>query len=269
MNGAVVEVTAKSSAFLPVQESCIYRVKHVAEAGIFPGFHGKFIIIGQSEADDSLVLSLRPIQYQLAWERCRQLQAEDVVVKGKITGGNEGGVLVIVERLHGFIPFSQILSKSSVKELLGKELPLKFLEVDEEQSRLVLSNCMAVTGSQAQFGIGSVVTGTVQRLKPYGALVDVGGVTGLLHISQISHNLVPDVSTVLQPGDILKVMILSHDSQNGRVSLSTKKLEPTPGDMIHNPKLVFEKADEMGQVFQQRIAQAEEMTRADMLRVQR
>jgi len=62
------------------------------------------------------------------------------------------------------------------------------------------------------------------------------------------------------------VMILSHDRERGRVSLSTKKLEPTPDDMIHSPKLVFEKADEMAQIFRQRIAQAEAMACVDMLR---
>ena len=70
---------------------------------------------------------------------------------------------------------------SNVEELLDKELPLKFVEVDEEQSRLVLSNRKAVAGNQAQLGIGSVVTGSVQSLKPYGAFIDIGGINGLLH----------------------------------------------------------------------------------------
>lgn len=83
-NGALVDITAKSSAFLTVQESCIHRIKHVQEAGIVPGLRQEFVIIGENEADDSLYLSLRVIQYELAWERCKQLQAEDVVVKGKV-----------------------------------------------------------------------------------------------------------------------------------------------------------------------------------------
>lgn len=83
-NGALVDITAKSSAYLPVQEACIHRIKHVAEAGIFPGLREEFVIIGENDADDSLILSLRMIQYELSWERCRQLQAEDVVVKGKV-----------------------------------------------------------------------------------------------------------------------------------------------------------------------------------------
>ncbi|KAJ1403044.1 S1 domain [Sesbania bispinosa] len=267
-NGALVDITAKSSAYLPLQEACIHRVKNVEEAGIVPGMRGEFLVIGENEADDSLILSLRSIQYDLAWERCRQLQAEDVVVKGKVVGANKGGVVAEVEGLRGFVPFSQISMKVTGEELLEKELPLKFVEVDEEQSRLVLSNRKAMADSQAQLGIGSVVTGSVQSLKPYGAFIDIGGINGLLHVSQISHDRVTDIATVLQPGDMLKVMILSHDRERGRVSLSTKKLEPTPGDMIRNPKLVFEKAEEMAQTFRQRIAQAEAMARADMLRFQ-
>ncbi|KAK9136630.1 hypothetical protein Sjap_007224 [Stephania japonica] len=299
-SGAVVDIPAKSSAFLPVQDACIHKIKHVEEAGIVPGFQEEFVIIGENEADDSLILSLRSIQFDLAWERCRQLQAEDVVVKGKIAvdddlvrvnilrilpsavynvtvtnpkrmqviGGNKGGVVAVVEGLRGFVPFSQISTKTNAEELLDRELPLKFVEVDEEQSRLVLSNRKAMADSQAQLGIGSVVTGTVQSLKPYGAFIDIGGINGLLHVSQISHDRVTDIATVLQPGDTLKVMILSHDRERGRVSLSTKKLEPTPGDMIRNPALVYEKAEEMAQTFRQRIAQAEAMARADMLRFQ-
>ncbi|XP_050220500.1 30S ribosomal protein S1, chloroplastic [Mercurialis annua] len=268
-NGASVDITAKSSAFLPVQEACIHKIKHVEEVGIVPGMIEEFVIIGENESDDSLILSLRTIQFDLSWERCRQLQAEDVIVKGKVIGANKGGVVALLEGgLRGFVPFSQISSKTTAEELLEKELPLKFVDVDEEQSRLVLSNRKAMADSQAQLGIGSVVIGTVQSLKPYGAFIDIGGINGLLHVSQISHDRVSDIATVLQPGDTLKVMILSHDRERGRVSLSTKKLEPTPGDMIRNPKLVFEKAEEMAQTFRQRIAQAEAMARADMLRFQ-
>lgn len=80
------------------------------------------------------------------------------------------------------------------------------MEVDEEESRLVLSNRKAMADSQAQLGIGSVVVGTVQSLKPYGAFIDIGGMNGLLHVSQISHDRVADIATVLQPGDTLKVL---------------------------------------------------------------
>ncbi|KAG0501647.1 hypothetical protein HPP92_001719 [Vanilla planifolia] len=267
-NGADVEIPAKSSAYIPLEEAAIYKIKNVSEAGIYPGFTEEFVVIGVDDEDDTLMLSLRSIQYDIAWERCRQLQAEDVVVRGKVSGENKGGMVAVVEGLFGFLPFSQISMKATVEELIGKELALKFVEVNEEESRLVLSNRKAMAGSQSQLGIGSVVLGTVETLKPYGAFIDIGGINGLLHVSQISHDRVPDISTVLQPGDTLKVMILSHDREKGRISLSTKKLEPTPGDMIRDPKLVFEKAEEMAQTFRQRVAQAEAMARADLLRFQ-
>lgn len=104
----------------------------------------------------------------------------------------------------------KLYQKSTAEELLEKEIPLKFVEVDEEQSRLVLSNRKAMADSQAQLGIGSVVIGTVQSLKPYGAFIDIGGINGLLHVSQISHDRVSDIATVLQPGDTLKVHICTH-----------------------------------------------------------
>ncbi len=102
----------------------------------------------------------------------------------------------------GFLKKSQ---RQDPEELVDKELPLKFLEVDEEQTRLVLSNRKALAESQSVFGIGSVVLGTVQTVKPYGAFIDMGGVSGLLHISQISHDRLTTVESVLAPGDKLKV----------------------------------------------------------------
>lgn len=95
--------------------------------------------------------------------------------------------------------------KSVGKELIDKEILLKFVEVDEEQSKLVLSNSKALVDSQSHLEIGSVVTGSVQSLKPYGAFIDIGGISGLLHVSQISQDLVSDLATVFQPGDVLKV----------------------------------------------------------------
>ncbi|KAJ6816623.1 30S ribosomal protein S1, chloroplastic-like isoform X2 [Iris pallida] len=266
-DGAYVDVPAKSSAFLPLREACLHKIKHVTEAGLRPGSQEEFVIIGENAEDGSLVLSLRSVQHDLAWERCRQLKAEDVVVHGNVVGENKGGLTVIVEGLHGFVPSSQI-SKTSTTGFLNKDLPLKFVEVDKEQSQLVLSNRTAMMDGHDQLVIGSVVLGNVLSVKSYGALIDMGGFTGLLHISQISHERISDIASILQPGDTLKVMVMSHDCERNRVNLSTKKLEPTPGDMIHNPKLVFEKADEMAEIFKQRISQVEEMASSMILKYQ-
>ncbi len=105
--------------------------------------------------------------------------------------------------------------------MVDKELPLKFLEVDEERTRLVLSNRKAIAENHVAFGIGSVVVGTVQTVKPYGAFIDIGGVSGLLHISQISHDRLTTVETVLSPGDKLKVISCCVCSHFGRFKQRT------------------------------------------------
>eukprot|EP00879_Flechtneria_rotunda_P015096 GHRR01015776.1.p2 GENE.GHRR01015776.1~~GHRR01015776.1.p2 ORF type:complete len:235 (+),score=92.81 GHRR01015776.1:1082-1786(+) len=129
----------------------------------------------------------------------------------------------------------------------------------QEEERLVFSHRRASSDADMQnFNVGDVVVGVVQSVKVYGAFLDIGGGTmGLLHISQITHERLTTVEQVLQVGDKLKVMILSMDRDRGRVTLSTKKLEPTPGDMLRDPQLVFEKAEEMASAFVKRIANAD------------
>ncbi|KAH7287225.1 hypothetical protein KP509_32G044800 [Ceratopteris richardii] len=266
-NGALVDIGAKAPAFLPISEASILRIKSVEEVGLIPGLEDDFYVLRSDDDNGRMVLSLKKTQLDLAWERCKQLQAEDAIVKTLVLAANRGGLVVDVEGLRGFVPFSHISSKTSYDDLIGKIIPVKFMEVDEEQARLVLSNKKALVENQISLGIGSVVEGVVQTVKPYGAFIDMKGVYGLLHISQISHERITSVENVFQPGDKLKVMILSQDKERGRISLSTKKLEPTPGDMLRNPSLVYEMAEEMAQTFRQRIAQAEAAARAEELRL--
>ena len=152
-----------------------------------------------------------------------------------------------------------MINADNMEDYVGYELPAKFLEVDEEEERLVLSHRRASSDADmANFHIGDVVTGVVHSVKVYGAFLDIGGgAMGLLHISQITHERLTTVEQVLQVGDKLKVMILSMDRDKGRVTLSTKKLEREPGDMLRDPQLVFENAEAMAEAFRARIAQAE------------
>ena len=93
--------------------------------------------------------------------------------------------------------------------------------------------------------VGEVVIGSVRGIKPYGAFIDIGGVSGLLHISEISHDHIDTPHSVFNVNDEVKVMIIDLDAERGRISLSTKQLEPEPGDMIKNRERVYEMADEM------------------------
>ena len=137
-------------------------------------------------------------------------------------------------------------------DLEGEYLPLKFLEVDEERNRLVLSHRRALVEKKMnRLEVGEVVVGSVKGIKPYGAFIDIGGVSGLLHISEISHEHIETPHNVLNVNDQMKVMIIDLDSERGRISLSTKALEPEPGDMLTDPQKVFSKAEEMAAKYKQ------------------
>jgi small subunit ribosomal protein S1 len=261
--GAYVDIGAKAAAFLPTSEASLAPISKVGDV-VEVGQSREFLIINSNDAEGSLTLSLRRMQIEIAWKRVNQLHAEDVTIYGEVVSTNRGGLLVEVEGLRGFVPSSQLNIPTPREELIGQTIPLKLIEVDEERQRLVMSNKRATADKQLEsFQVGDVVVGTVQAVKPYGAFVDIGGMNGLLHISQISHERITAVENVLNLGDQLKVMILSQDRERGRVSLSTRKLEPTPGDMLRDPQLVFEKADEMAATFRERVAAAEAAARAE------
>ncbi|MEO0456480.1 MAG: 30S ribosomal protein S1 [Cyanobacteria bacterium P01_A01_bin.114] len=255
--GALIDIGAKTAAFLPIQEMSINRVESSDEV-LQSNETREFFILTDENEDGQLTLSIRRIEYMRAWERVRQLQTEDATVRSDVFATNRGGALVRIEGLRGFIPGSHISTRKPKEDLVGEALPLKFLEVDEERNRLVLSHRRALVERKMNgLQVGEVVIGTVRGLKPYGAFIDIGGVSGLLHISEISHDHIDAPNSVFNVNDEIKVMIIDLDAERGRISLSTKQLEPEPGDMVKNPDLVFEKAEEMAERYRQQLLKAE------------
>ncbi|NJK72501.1 MAG: S1 RNA-binding domain-containing protein, partial [Synechococcaceae cyanobacterium SM2_3_60] len=206
--GALIDIGAKTAAFIPLQEMSISRVDSPTEV-LNLGETREFFILTEENEEGQLTLSIRRIEYMRAWERVRQLQKEDATVRSEIFAINRGGALVRVEGLRGFIPGSHISTRKPKEDLVNEELPLKFLEVDEDRNRLVLSHRRAlVERKMNKLEVGEVVIGTVRGIKPYGAFIDIGGVSGLLHISEISHNHIETPHTVLNVNDEVKVMII-------------------------------------------------------------
>ena len=249
--GAMIDIGAKTAAFMPVQEVSINKVEGLSDV-LQPSENREFFIMSEENEDGQLALSIRRIEYQRAWERVRQLQKEDATIYSEVFATNRGGALVRVEGLRGFIPGSHISARKIKDDLEGEYLPLKFLEVDEERNRLVLSHRRALVEKKMnRLEVGEVVVGSVKGIKPYGAFIDIGGVSGLLHISEISHEHIETPHNVLNVSDQMKVMIIDLDSERGRISLSTKALEPEPGDMLSDPQKVFNKAEEMAAKYKQ------------------
>jgi small subunit ribosomal protein S1 len=236
--GALIDIGAKTAAYIPIQEMSINRVESPEE------------VLQSNETREFFILT----EYMRAWERVRQLQAEDATVRSQVFATNRGGALVRIEGLRGFIPGSHISTRKPKEELVAEELPLKFLEVDEDRNRLVLSHRRALVEKKMnRLEVGEVVTGTVRGIKPYGAFIDIGGVSGLLHISEISHDHIDTPHSVFNVNDEVKVMIIDLDADRGRISLSTKQLEPEPGAMVKNRELVYEKAEEMAAKFREKM----------------
>lgn len=252
-NGALVDIGAKASAFCPRHEMSMNKVEKPEEA-LALGEDREFQVISREDANGQLKVSIRRIEFARAWERVAQLQAEDVTVRAEVISVNRGGSLVTVEGLRAFLPSSHTSVRTPREELIGVELPLKFLEVDAEKGRLVVSHRRAVVEKQmTNLVAGEVVDGVIRGVKPYGAFVDIGGVSGLLHVSQISHDHVSDIGAVVPDGTAIKCMIINQDKEKGRISLSTKTLEPEPGDMLRDSAMVFERAEEMAARYHKRL----------------
>eukprot|EP00184_Porphyridium_aerugineum_P005213 CAMPEP_0184700106 /NCGR_PEP_ID=MMETSP0313-20130426/8700_1 /TAXON_ID=2792 /ORGANISM="Porphyridium aerugineum, Strain SAG 1380-2" /LENGTH=378 /DNA_ID=CAMNT_0027159513 /DNA_START=96 /DNA_END=1232 /DNA_ORIENTATION=+ len=251
-NGAFVDIGAKASAFLPMGEASMLDITNVEEV-LESGVDREFEIISTEDANGQLLVSLKKIEFRRCWERLAQLQTEDVTVYATIESVNRGGAMVRIENLRGFVPGSH-MSMQVNEDCVGTTLPLKFIEVDAEKGRVVLSHRRAMVQSQMlSIETGQVVSGVVRGVKPYGIFIDVNGMTGLLHISQISHDRVDDPTAVVKVNDIVKCMVISQDKEKGRISLSTKTLEPEPGDMLKDAKMVFSRAEEMAEKYHQRL----------------
>lgn len=159
------------------------------------------------------------------------------VIEGKVTGSVRGGLLVDVGT-RGFLPASLISDHyvSDLKPYIGQTLKLKISEIDATKNRLVLSRKdLLAEEHEAAFEkvasklmVGDVVTGKVSRLTTFGAFVDLGGVDGLVHISEISYKRVEKTSDVLKPDQEVQVKVIGIDTDKQRISLSIKQTEVSP-----------------------------------------
>ena len=252
--GCIVDIGAKASAFLPLQEAALIQDQGTdIEDLIGIDEERNFEIISEEDENGQLTVSIRRIQYREAWEKVLAKQESDEPFEAECVSVNRGGAIFLVEGLRAFLPGSHLTGRLPDDDLVGQKLPLKFLEVNQDENKLVVSNRRAVVEAQmTDLSRGDVIEGVVKALKPYGAFVEVGGMSGLLHISQISMDRIVDLEKVLQPGQKIKCMIIDHDKVNGRIALSTKTLEPEPGDMIKDPERVYAMAEESARVYLER-----------------
>ena len=186
----------------------------------------------------------RDASLQNGWEIARQLFKKDEIVEATVAGFNKGGLLLTWRGLPGFVPASQLLDAhclhveeerlSHLQERQGQTLRLKIIEVDEETNKLIFSERATQVSAAEQERLLRKLTpgerrrGLVTNLADFGAFVDLGGVEGLVHISELSWRRLLHPGDVVQPGQEVAVLVLDVDEARGRVALSRKQLFDDP-----------------------------------------
>jgi small subunit ribosomal protein S1 len=239
-NGALVDIGAKTAAFLPGKELGAINTK--MEDVLKLGDQCEFLILREENEEGQLMVSLRRVQAAHNWKKLEQMMTDETVLECPVTSVVKGGLLVDVMGLRGFVPASHLRVKQSIEALVGTTLPLKILNLDVQRNNIILSHRKVMSEQMAEqrkelfdnLKVGVVVEGEVVRLTDFGAFVDLGGVDGLLPLSQMSWRWVEHPSDVLKIGDNIKVEVIGLDMDRQRVSLSIKSQFSDPWNEVAN-----------------------------------
>ena len=182
------------------------------------------------------------------WDRAEKAYNNDEVLELQVVGFNQGGLLVDCFGLQGFVPASQIrdiphfhIETERIRELKRRQdqvLSLQIIEFDRNSRRMILSERIAgVTANDrhrlvAAMQSGQIRPGRITNLTKFGAFVDLGGLEGLIHISELSWGRVEHPSQVVRAGDDVEVLVLNVDREKERVALSLKRLQPNPWETV-------------------------------------
>ncbi|MDT2810844.1 30S ribosomal protein S1 [Enterococcus asini] len=237
IEGAGVEgvVPAKELSTLPVEDiNEIVKVGDVLELVVISS-------IGKDKENGSYLLSKRRLDAKKVWADIEQEFKDGKIIEAPVTDVVKGGLVVDVG-VRGFVPASMIEDHfvADFSSYKGQTLAFKIVEIEPSENRLILSHKAIVEEEKAgkkqellaSLHEGDKVEGTVARLTDFGAFVDLGGIDGLVHVSEISHSHIAKPSDALKVGDKVQVAVLSVDPDRERISLSIKDTLPGPWDNI-------------------------------------
>ncbi len=199
-------------------------------------------VISQEDRSGALVLSHRQARLERAWERINEAQEKDEVILGFIKSRTKGGMIVDVFGVEAFLPGSQIDVRPirDYDALIDKTMEFKIVKINQEQKNVVVSHKILVEAELEQqkrdiiskLEKGQVLEGTVKNILPFGVFVDLGGVDGLIHITDLSWERVSHPSEVVELDQKINVVILDFDENKTRIALGLKQLTPNPWDNL-------------------------------------
>ena len=256
-DGAYVEVGGKSPGFIPIGEVSLQNVVNLQE--VLPlESEWQFLVTSEQNSEGQVLLSLRQLQLKQAWENVTALVESGKAVEVRVTGVNKGGVTGDVEGLRGFIPRSHLVERNDLEGLIGRLLMANIIEANEENNKLVLSQRQVIqAAAMGKLEKDTLQSGKIVKIQPYGVFVDLNGVTGLLHITQVSGARINALDTVFRLGQEVQVVILEIDEIKNRISLSTKVLESHPGELLENFEGLMASATERFEQMQAKLAEPE------------
>ena len=197
-------------------------------------------VVGKDTDTVTYLVSKKRLEARKAWDKLVGREEEVVTVKG--TRAVKGGLSVEFEGVRGFIPASMLDTRfvRNTERFVGQEFDAKIKEVDPKENRFILSRREVVEAATAaaraevfgKLAVGDVVTGKVARITSFGAFIDLGGVDGLVHLTELSHERNVSPKSVVSVGDEVEVKVLAIDEEAGRVSLSLKATTPGPWDGV-------------------------------------
>lgn len=238
-----VDIGRKQTGYVPVDEySADPTADPMKELKI--GDEIKLIIMKTNDQEGTVMLSKKRYDAQGAWDKIEAAKENDEVVSGTVTDVVKGGVIVIVNGVRVFVPASLATASrgDSLDDLLKTKVDLKIIEVKSERGRKkAIGSIKAVIREArkaaeeafwAQAEEGQVYHGVVKSLTNYGAFVDIGGVDGMVHISEMSWKRIKHPSEVLSVGQEIEVYIKSLDKENKKISLGYKKAEDNPWEIL-------------------------------------
>ena len=213
----------------------------------------------EATGDSESAYASEEVQWERDWQWIQESLANGEVIDGKVTGCNRGGLLVELNNLQGFVPISHLADfprymdveerRAELTSRIGEKLSLRVIEVDREKDRLILSERQLDPKGRSADDVwdriceGDICRGRVTNLCSFGAFVDLGGVEGLIHISEMSWGRVAHPRDVLQSGDEVEIYVLGVDRERQRIALSLKRLQPDPWSLV-------EERYEVGQLIQ-------------------
>ncbi len=232
--GVIVDIGAKTAAYVPIKEAKTEDSKAIEEI-LKKNEEYEFLIIKEEDEDGKFLLSYKRVATAYNWRELEDKKLADETVEGIVTGVVKGGVIVEVNGVKGFVPSSHLRVKST-EDITGTKLELKILSMDAQQGNFILSN-KKIYGEEreetkrdtfAKIQVGDKIEGEVVRITDFGAFINIGGVDGLLPLSQISWKWIDHPGDILNIGEVITVEIIGIDYEKQRVSLSLKNLVTDP-----------------------------------------